>query len=280
MTADTTTGWANPATAKAYAEFCRRHDMYRATSTDIVELAGIGGDQTVVDLACGTGQTTEVILERLGDDGTIHAVDGSTAMLGEAQTRVTDPRVRWHESGAEALADRLDEDAADAVVCNSAIWQTDMAATFASVRAVLRPGGRFVCNIGRQFLMMPFTDEELNPETASFHDLMHAIAVLHFGHVPRPPAGGGRGRRGPLTAEVVCGLLRDAGFEVVETPELRYTQPVELIRDWLHIPVFTEFQYPDLTVEQRLAAADEAYERVDRRPMTSRWVAFVATNPG
>lgn len=265
-------GWADEPTAEAYGEFCRRHSMYRDTSLDLVRLAEIAGDQTVVDLACGTGQTTEVVLAALGPGGIVHAVDSSPAMLRVAQSVINDPRVVWHEGRAEILADFVAD--ADRIVCNSAIWQMDMEATFAAIYATLRPGGRFVCNIGRQFLMLPFTEEELDPSAASLHDLVHAIAILEHGHIPRP---GARGR--PLTVDSVVEQLRKAGFDVVATPELHYQDTVERQRDWLRIPIFTERTYPDLTIEQRKAAVDAAFERVARASTTCRWIAFVASKP-
>lgn len=265
-------GWADDRTAQAYGEFCRKHGMYADTSKDVVRLAEIGGDQTVVDLACGTGQTTEIVLSKLSRDGVVHSVDSSPAMLRVARSVIDDERVCWHEAAAEALGDVLS--GADAVVCNSAIWQTDMAATFAAVFSALRPGGRFVCNIGRQFLMLPFSDEELNPTSAALHELVHAIAVLDHGHIPRP---GGRGRL--LTVDAVAGQLQQSGFDVIETPELHYEDTIQRQRDWLSIPIFSERTYPDLTIAQRQAAVDSAYERVAKAPRISRWVAFVAEKP-
>ena len=266
-------GWADERTAAAYGEFCRKHRMYRDTSRDLVRLAEIGGgDHAVVDLACGTGQTTEAVLGALGPGGVVHAVDSSPAMLRVAQSAIDDPRVVWHQHRAEGLADVVA--GADRVVCNSAIWQTDLPVTFAAVYATLRPGGRFVCNIGRQFLILPFTEEELHPPAASLHDLVQAIAILEHGHVPSP---GVRGRA--LTVDSVVEQLRHAGFDVLDTPELRYEDTLERQRDWLRIPIFTERTYPDLTVEQRHAAVDAAYERASDVPWTSRWIAFVADKP-
>ena len=246
--------------------------MYADTSNDLVRLAEISGDQTIVDLACGTGQTTHALLSKVGSGATIHSLDSSPAMLRVAQSVIDDERVVWHEAKAEALADTVSD--VDAVVCNSAIWQTDMPTTFAAVKATLRSGGRFVCNIGRQFLMLPFTEEELHPRAVGLHDLVHAIAVLEHGHIPRP---GGRGRL--LTIDGVAEELRHAGFNVIDTPELRYEDTVERQRDWLSIPIFTERSYPDLTIEQRQASISSAYGRVAKASTTSRWIAFVAEKP-
>lgn len=144
-----TRGWGDPATARAYAAFAQRDAMYRETSRDLVRLAEVHGDQVVVDLACGTGVTTEEVLTVLGPSGQVFALDSSPAMLGQARAAIDDPRVHWIEAPAEALAKTVG--AADVVVCNSAIWQTDMAAVFAAVGRILAPGGRFVFNIGRRF---------------------------------------------------------------------------------------------------------------------------------
>jgi ubiquinone/menaquinone biosynthesis C-methylase UbiE len=261
-------GWSSAATAGAYAAFCQEHDMYAATSRDLVELAKASGADCVLDLACGTGQTTRTVLDALGPEGKVHAVDSSSEMLALAREIVVDERVDWHDSPAESVDGIVDS--VDAAVCNSAIWQTDMPATFRAVHAVLRPGGRFVANIGRQFLVMPFTEEELNPRAASLFDLMQAIAVLEFGHVPRPTRARG------FTIDAVVAMMRDAGFDVVDTPELTYEDSVDRQHAWLRIPVFTERLFPDLDVEQRLAIVDRAYERVKPHSTTARWVAFVA----
>ena len=265
-------GWSNPATARRYAEFCRAHQMYWATSRDLVKLAGISGDVTVVDLCCGTGVTTTTILEALGPGGTVVAVDSSAAMLAEARAFVDDGRVRWVESKAEQLAEHAAD--ADAVICNSAIWQTDMAATFGAIASVLDVGGRFVGNIGRQFMIMPFTDDELEPAGPGLFELMNAFAVIDHDYAARRAMRGGP----PLRAEGVTAMLEAAGLADVSSQEFSYADTLERSRDWLAIPIFTERLLPGLTYEQRMDCLAKAYERVDPATITpSRWMAFVAT---
>lgn len=266
--------WDDELTAARYAEFCERHSMYAATSADLVRLAGVAGDMTVVDVACGTGQTTAALLAALGSGARVHAVDSSTAMLGEARRRIDDPRVRWHHATAEALADILPTGAADAVVCNSAIWQTRMDETFAAIAAVLRPGGRFACNIGGQFLILPSTEEELHPRSASLHDVAQAIAVLDHGHVPRPRRGGRR-----LTTEHIQALLESAGLRPEPPQLLHYDDSVERQVGWLSIPIFGRQLFPDLTEEARAEVLAAAAARVTEDPPAARWAAFVGVAP-
>jgi SAM-dependent methyltransferase len=125
--------WEEADNARRYAEFARRFPMYRLTSEHLVETAGFAPDATVVDLACGTGVTTEAVLAALGTRG---SVDGSAAMLGEARSRVADGRVTWVREQAENLAPGI-AGGVDAVLCNSAFWQTDMPAAAAVLRGLL-----------------------------------------------------------------------------------------------------------------------------------------------
>jgi SAM-dependent methyltransferase len=129
--------WHSAENARRYAEFARTHTTYQQTSRDVVGLARPAADATIVDLACGTGITTEAVLSVLGENGRIIAVDASNAMLAAAQSVIQDQRVRWLHSPAERLNDGTLA-GVDAVVCNSAIWQADVQATAAAVRRVLR----------------------------------------------------------------------------------------------------------------------------------------------
>ena len=76
-----TPSWDSAENAASYAEFCRRFPKYEETSNDLAQLLPIATSRVVVDLACGTGTTTEVILRDLPADGQVVAVDASKAML-------------------------------------------------------------------------------------------------------------------------------------------------------------------------------------------------------
>ena len=97
------------------------------------------------------GTTTGEVLAALGPEGRVIGVDKSAAMLAMAAGCIADPRVTWIHAQAENLDQHVAE-LVDAVVCNSAIWQTDLASTAAAVRKVIAIGGRFVFNVGASFL--------------------------------------------------------------------------------------------------------------------------------
>lgn len=261
--------WDLPENAAAYARFCREFPMYRETSATLADLAGLETAELVVDLACGTGVTTRAILERLSPAGRVIALDGSAAMLAEAGSEVVESRVRWVHARAEALTDHVDGPA-DAVVCNSAFWQTDMPAAAEAVAGVLRPDGRFVFNIGSDVLRLPDSGEQRS--TPSLFELMWAATVLHHGFVPRLPP-----RAAPHTPESIVALLETAGFEVEEPRIVEQVHTPESDRAWLSIPLFTDRRFPGLSYEQRMDALATAYERVDKQtPIRTHWAVFVA----
>jgi ubiquinone/menaquinone biosynthesis C-methylase UbiE len=256
----TRSSWADADNARHYAEFTRRFPMYTETSRDLVSRAGLSAGDVVVDLCCGTGATTEVILERLGPLGRVVAADGSAAMLEEARRAVPDPRVTFVQTVAESLRDVV-RGPVDAVVCNSAIWQTDVATVTREVAGLLRPGGRFIFNIGRRFLIAPFTAEELGDRSPGLHDMTYAVAVLEHGFVPGragPPADAPR--RPPLTVDGLQSTLEDVGFEV-ETDWRSFTSTVAQQQAWLSVPVFSP-QTPGRDHDEKMEILRKAAERL------------------
>ena len=105
-----------------------------------LETMGIGVEEHVVDIGCGTANLSLCLLEILGPKGRIHAVDISPMMLTRAREKVSDPRVEFHETSADHLP--FDTQTIDRVICFST-WPhiTDPDGTLVELRRVLRDGG-------------------------------------------------------------------------------------------------------------------------------------------
>jgi ubiquinone/menaquinone biosynthesis C-methylase UbiE len=265
--------WTSAENARRYAEFARTYTTYRQTSRDLVDFARLPADATVVDLACGTGSTTAAVLSVLGEGGRVVAIDGSAAMLAVARSIIHDERVRWLHSPAERLGGDTVTDV-DAVVCNSAIWQTDIRLTAEAVRRALRPGGRFVFNLGAQML----ADHAHSDQPDLLVDAMKEIAARDHGWRPTSQAPS----RQQLSEAWLRQVLHEAGFTVDLVHSVSYQASLAEQHSWLSVPVFTTGLFPHLPYEQRMAVLNEAYQRLaaDRpRPVTTQWVIFTATIP-
>jgi len=117
-----------------------RHARFVADHGEaIVELLAPGSGERVLDLGCGDGALTEVLVATGAD---VTGVDSSADMVTAARARGLDARVM--DGAALTFVDEF-----DAVFSNAALhWMRDLASVIAGVNRALRPGGRFVGEMG------------------------------------------------------------------------------------------------------------------------------------
>lgn len=270
--------WGEDDNPRRYDAYAREYPGYQKTSRDLIALALPPADRdladaAVLDLACGTGVTTREILPVLGPRGKVTGVDQSAAMLEVAARSTTDPRATWVQARAES-ADQHVRGPVDAVICNSAIWQTDIAATVIAVRAVLKARGRFAFNVPAGFLDDGASHRSRDRYPALFSE-MRAIAARDYGWVAESRAPGRT--RQQLTRESIRRWLCAAGFDVEQVTEVSYQASAESERAWLSIPIFTRDQLSGLPYEQRMRVLDNAYEHLGpSQTQPDLWVVFIA----
>lgn len=105
------------------------------TRAQLCELADIGPDTDLLELAAGTGKLTAELAERVAR---MRVLEPSTGMRRVLDRRV--PDVEWVDGTAEAIV--LDDDAVDAVVVAQGFHWFDSARALSEIHRVLRPGGR------------------------------------------------------------------------------------------------------------------------------------------
>jgi len=121
--------------AEAYDRFMGRFS--RLLAPQMADLAGVRAGRTVLDVGCGTGMLTAVLVDRLGA-ANVTGIDPSESFVSAARERF--PGVRIERGSAEALP--FDEDAFDASIAQLVVhFMTDPVRGIREMARVTRPGG-------------------------------------------------------------------------------------------------------------------------------------------
>jgi len=218
----------------------------------MLDMAGVGADMQVLDLACGAGSQSLRAAERVGPGGCVLASDISATMLAHVQDRAKRKgfsNVETLECAAEDLP--ATHNAFDAAICRLGLMLFPAPKqALKAVQCVLAPNARFAGLV--------FTTPSRNP----FNFEPMQILLRHAGKEP-PPAGkpGIFALGGPGVLE---GLLADSGFsdikaEVVRAP-IRLASAAEALEMMQQAFGAYRAVVADLGSEARMAAWSEVGE--------------------
>ena len=142
----------------------------------VLDAAGVGPGDRVLDIACGTGILAREAARRVGSRGSVTGVDPNPGMLHVASARA--PAVAWHEGVAESLG--LPDGSFDAVVSQfGMMFFGDRVAAVREALRVLAPGGRMAFAV--------WDTLENNPAYAAEVDIVERVAGVRAADALRAP---------------------------------------------------------------------------------------------
>ncbi len=258
------------ASADAYDRFEMKWHYYSRVGEKLVGALPLRPDSTVLELACGTGACTTLLVERVLR-GRITAVDQSSEMLEAARRNSTHVgrRLTFREGGVgqvlRALAKR--QRMFDFVVCNSAFWQfPEVESLPREIHGVMKRGGFLGFNL-------PFWFHSRR-EHLQYRRTVDGV-LMRNGIEPREFWS----KRLPVDYPK---LLTDSGFVVVKDARYHVTMRKQESLEWRRIPAFRRrwgtFQGLPRSVASDVRKELEARRR--RRPedraLVSNWRLILA----
>jgi ubiquinone/menaquinone biosynthesis C-methylase UbiE len=139
----------------------RIHELYTRPEMDfaawVLDHVRWRGDETVLDIGCGSGLYFEPLCERLTRGGRLLCGDLSLGMLRDAAARVILPLVSLFNGDAMHLP--LPNCSCDVVLANHMLYHVpQIERAVAEVHRVLRPGGRLLAATNARDSMRGFLD--------------------------------------------------------------------------------------------------------------------------
>lgn len=248
--------WDHPVTAECYRRFTERHDRYRVASEALVQAAGVAPGQRVLDVAAGIGCTAMALLERLGPEDTVTAVEAAEAMRRVGMERTKGLPVFW-------CARPPEDGQFDRVICSAALWAMGPVETvLAGLAGHLAPGGVLAVSLPAAYLGEP--DAPGGGADPWLTGVAEALSRLNLGKPPAeaPP---------PLSEASVAAVFEDQGLAMSRTNVVyRLTQAAYC--DWLAMPPVNETLLGRLPPEDRPVVVQEAARSLD--PASWRWEAW------
>ncbi|MBI2614845.1 MAG: methyltransferase domain-containing protein [Gemmatimonadetes bacterium] len=251
-----------------------RHPFFTEVNRWIVDRVIGPGRERIVDLGCGPGAVTKLILERLDPAARVIGIDPSESALARARSAIRSKAVEFMQGSAEWLSRLVSS--VDAVVFLNAIHLVrDKAQVIAEIRKALHPGGVFAFNT-------TFFNGAYVEGTTGFWRrwVVHAVQVLRERGLDIQRDAKAAARQF-LSPDEYADLCVQAGFERPKVELVRIEMTPESLEDIGHFSLFIEGALPGVPLAAgadalkeglRRALEDTGFTKVPRN-----WLECVAT---
>ena len=253
--------WFDQETARRYQTFTEQTTMYQELSQIMVDLAQIKSTMQLLDLGCGTGVTSQLVLKQLGPTGHIQALDVSEPMIKIAHQNISSRQVTFIQADAAVCANHVKKPI-DRILCNSVFWQfRQKSQVIQHLRQIIAPDGWFIFNVPEPYFI--------------FNDIPRSDKVgILFKQLAAERHGVGQQDQRTMTV-----FLERHGFEIVTTKTVTRTRTAQENMLFLQIPVTTAWMEPPLDYKTRMTLLDEAQQMAKPdKPAKRRWL-YVVVRP-
>lgn len=211
--------------------------FYGSINSEFIELANVYDKKSIVDLGCGTGNITKLILKKLqlAKDSVIYAVDSSKSALVTAANEVeNNPIVRFVHSEVQNLTESVREKADAMIYCNSIHYVPDKEKLLIEINNKLNKDGVLAFN--SSFYEGSHPDDSLD-----FYKkwMFRSFRLLKKDHGLKPDKSAKVSSREQLTPEDYQGLLEKTGYKVEHIKAKSYQVPIDgfhyisEFKDWI-----------------------------------------------
>jgi len=253
-----------------------QNDFYNNVNKELINSLDIKSNQKIVDLGCGSGGITNLILEKLSKSNSnnfsIIAVDNSDASLKEAKYNlktVSESILSFVQSRYEEFSKKLKEKVDLVVLCNAIHYLDDKELVIKDVMKILKPNGKFAFNSS-------FFDGAHPEDTLAFYRkwMFKAMKILVKDYKLRPVKSEKIESRVQLNPVQYKNVLENCGMKIISTKIRTVQVPIE---GWLDISSFKDF-IEGVMPGVKLEIASEALQRGIKETFEELKITFVNRN--
>ena len=239
--------------------------LFRPFAEELVAELEPVPDDSLVDVACGTGIVARVARQKLGSSAHVVGIDVAPAMLAVA--RQVEPSIEWREGNATSLPIGEGE-RFSLLTCHQGLqFFPDKASAVREMRRVLAPKGRVAIATWRSLHEVPVALE------------LNTIAERHVGRIVDA-------RHSFGDANALTTLLRDAGFRDVRvrtvSHDVRFSDGALFARLNAMAVIGMSEKGKALTDAERgelaVQIAADSRDTIERLTRNGEWVFPLSTN--
>lgn len=251
-----------------------RHPFFTEVNRWIVDRVIGPGRSRIVDLGCGPGAVTKLILERSDPDARVIGIDPSESALARARAAIKSKAAEFMQGSAEWVSRLVSS--VDAVLFLNAIHLVqDKAQVIAEIRKSLHAGGVFAFNT-------TFFDGAYVEGTTGFWRrwVVRAVQVLRERGLEVRREAHAVARQF-LSPDQYADLCEKAGFLRPQVDLVRIEMTPESLEDIGRFSLFIEGALPGVPLEEGADALKEGLRRAQEdtgfRSIPRNWLECVAT---